>query len=184
MISNLTPNTLINNKILNKNVWIILSLCYGLMFWPFIVQLLPNNSIRWSSKLKVNLNYILPGKVLTINWNGIPIFIKNRTTSDIKTSRAVKLNKLKDILARNNNLSTKALAFDRNRCADRSCANWLVLVASCTHLGCIPETKTNGWNCTCHGSFYDNSGRIVNGPASYNLKVPRCKRKSNFMIIG
>ncbi|PIM96305.1 Ubiquinol-cytochrome c reductase iron-sulfur subunit [Candidatus Hodgkinia cicadicola] len=184
MVSNLTSNILIRNKLFNRNIWTLLSLCCGLIFWPFIVQLLPNNYTNRSSKLKVNLNYILPGKVLTVNWNGTPIFIKNRTLLDIKTSRRVKLNKLKDVLARNDNLDAKALAFDRNRCADRSCANWLVLVASCTHLGCIPETKSSGWNCTCHGSFYDNSGRIISGPAPYNLKIPRCKRRSNFMIIG
>ncbi len=52
-----------------------------------------------------------------------PIFIKNRTLSEIKSSRLVKLNELKDVLARNDNLDARALAFDRNRCADRSCVN-------------------------------------------------------------
>ncbi|PIM94915.1 Ubiquinol-cytochrome c reductase iron-sulfur subunit [Candidatus Hodgkinia cicadicola] len=169
---------------MSRNVWILLSLCCGLISWPFIAQLLPNNHVIRSPKLKVNLNYILPGKALTINWNGTPIFIKNRTLPEIRSSRLVKLNDLKDVFARNDNLDARSLAFDRNRCADTSCVNWLVLVASCTHLGCVPEIKSNGWNCTCHGSFYDNSGRIISGPAPHNLRVPRCKRRSNLMIIG
>ncbi len=177
-------NRFIYNKVFQKKTWMVLSLCCGLVLWPTITQLLPDKRILKPSKLKINLRYISPGKVLTINWRGIPIFIKNRTKSEIRSSRSIKLSELKDILARNDNLDVKTLAFDRNRCVDKSCANWLVLIASCSHLGCVPEVKDNGWYCTCHGSFYDNSGRIIHGPAPYNLRIPICKCKSNFMIIG
>lgn len=33
----------------------------------------------------------------------------------------------------------------------------------------------NGWFCPCHGSHYDNSGRIRKGPAPLNLEVPTYK---------
>jgi len=57
---------------------------------------------------------------------------------------------------------------------------WLVIVGVCTHLGCVPlGTKSgddrgpfNGWFCPCHGSAYDTSGRIRQGPAPANLTVP------------
>ena len=57
---------------------------------------------------------------------------------------------------------------------------WLVLIGVCTHLGCIPlGNKTGddrgpfgGWFCPCHGSIYDTSGRIRQGPAPLNLVVP------------
>jgi ubiquinol-cytochrome c reductase iron-sulfur subunit len=57
---------------------------------------------------------------------------------------------------------------------------WLILVGVCTHLGCIPlGTKPNeprgdygGWFCPCHGSVYDTSARIRQGPAPLNLFVP------------
>ena len=57
---------------------------------------------------------------------------------------------------------------------------WLVIVGVCTHLGCIPlgqktgETRGpfGGWFCPCHGSAYDTSGRIRQGPAPKNLVVP------------
>ena len=57
---------------------------------------------------------------------------------------------------------------------------WLVIVGVCTHLGCIPlGQKTGddrgpygGWFCPCHGSIYDTSGRIRQGPAPANLVVP------------
>jgi len=52
---------------------------------------------------------------------------------------------------------------------------FLVVVGSCTHLGCIPTFGTGdygGWFCPCHGSHYDASGRIRKGPAPTNLVVP------------
>lgn len=54
------------------------------------------------------------------------------------------------------------------------CAQWLILVGVCTHLGCVPLPNAgdyNGWFCPCHGSHYDTSGRIRKGPAPYNLEV-------------
>ena len=57
---------------------------------------------------------------------------------------------------------------------------WLIVVGVCTHLGCIPlgQKATDdrgpygGWFCPCHGSIYDTSGRIRQGPAPANLVVP------------
>jgi ubiquinol-cytochrome c reductase iron-sulfur subunit len=52
---------------------------------------------------------------------------------------------------------------------------WLVLIGICTHLGCIPlahQGNYDGWFCPCHGSQYDTSGRIRQGPAPANLVVP------------
>ena len=52
---------------------------------------------------------------------------------------------------------------------------WLILEASCTHLGCIPVAHKGdygGYFCPCHGSHYDTSGRIRKGPAPLNLRVP------------
>ena len=54
-------------------------------------------------------------------------------------------------------------------------APWLIVVGICTHLGCVPlghEGKYDGWLCPCHGSVYDTSGRIRQGPAPLNLEVP------------
>ena len=56
----------------------------------------------------------------------------------------------------------------------------LVTMGVCTHLGCIPlgnkvgdpRGDFGGWFCPCHGSHYDTSGRIRQGPAPNNLAVP------------
>ena len=57
---------------------------------------------------------------------------------------------------------------------------WLVVSGVCTHLGCVPlgnkptepRGEWGGWFCPCHGSAFDTSGRIRQGPAPTNLPVP------------
>ena len=54
-------------------------------------------------------------------------------------------------------------------------AQWLIMIANCTHLGCVPvggSGEYDGWFCPCHGSDYDSSGRIRKGPAPKNLVIP------------
>lgn len=43
------------------------------------------------------------------------------------------------------------------------------VTAVCTHLGCIVEKSTEGFECPCHGSCYDNNGEVTAGPAPRNL---------------
>jgi nitrite reductase/ring-hydroxylating ferredoxin subunit len=35
----------------------------------------------------------------------------------------------------------------------------------CTHLGCNVRHVTTGFECPCHGSHYDDNGRVTSGPA-------------------
>ena len=44
--------------------------------------------------------------------------------------------------------------------------------AFCTHLKCILQWNQveNSWDCPCHGSRYDKSGKVLNGPAISDMK--------------
>lgn len=46
-------------------------------------------------------------------------------------------------------------------------AGLFALSATCTHLGCLTqyEKENNRIFCPCHGSRYDTSGTVTNGPA-------------------
>lgn len=39
----------------------------------------------------------------------------------------------------------------------------------CTHLGCIVAITETGFQCPCHGSRYNENGKVIGGPAPRNL---------------
>lgn len=99
---------------------------------------------------------------MTILWRGLPVFVRHRTAAEIEEARAVPLSDLKDPES------------DEERVLEGH-EEWLIMVANCTHLGCVPVGESgdfDGWFCPCHGSHYDTSGRIRRGPAPANLVVP------------
>ena len=62
---------------------------------------------------------------------------------------------------------------------------WLIMIANCTHLGCIPVGEAGefgGWFCPCHGSDYDTAGRIRKGPAPKNLVLPPYEFVSDTLV--
>ena len=148
----------------------------GALAWPFIDQLRPDASTLAISSIEVDVSALEPGMSLTAKWRGKPVFIRNRTEQEIEEAKAVKLDELKDPVARNANIAGDAPANDIDRSAGEGKENWLVMVGVCTHLGCIPlgqQGDFGGWFCPCHGSHYDTAGRIRKGPAPRNLDVPQ-----------
>lgn len=112
------------------------------------------------AKIEVDISSIPVGKTVTITWRGKPVFIRHRTPEEIEDAQSTPMSELKDPQP------------DSARVKD---PNWLVLLAICTHLGCVPVSDAGAFNaffCPCHGSHYDVSGRIRRGPAPLNLEVP------------
>jgi ubiquinol-cytochrome c reductase iron-sulfur subunit len=157
--------------------------------WPFIHQMNPDASTQALASIEVDLSPVKEGQAITVSWRGKPVFIRNRTAEEVNAAKAVKVNDLKDPLARNEGLFSGARATDENR-TKKDKENWLVLVGICTHLGCIPKGQSmgdsrgdyGGWFCPCHGSHYDTAGRIRQGPAPQNLAVPPYEFSSNTLI--
>ncbi|EPE97895.1 MULTISPECIES: ubiquinol-cytochrome c reductase iron-sulfur subunit [Rhizobium] len=143
--------------------------------WPFIDQMRPDASTLALASIEVDVSSLEPGMSLTAKWRGKPIFIRNRTPEEVKAADEVPLSDLKDPVARNANLPSDAQATGVDRSAGKDKENWIVMIGSCTHLGCIPLGQAgeyNGWFCPCHGSVYDTAGRIRKGPAPQNLAIP------------
>ena len=143
--------------------------------WPFIDQMRPDASTLALASIEVDVSALEPGMSLTVKWRGKPVFIRNRTPKEVEEANAVALADLKDPVARNANIAADAQATDVDRSAGKDKENWIVMIGSCTHLGCVPLGQAGdfgGWFCPCHGSHYDTAGRIRKGPAPMNLAVP------------
>ncbi|TDK39021.1 ubiquinol-cytochrome c reductase iron-sulfur subunit [Rhizobium deserti] len=153
--------------------------------WPFIDQMRPDASTLALASIEVNVAALEPGMSLTVKWRGKPVFIRNRTPEEVQAANAVALTELKDPAARNANLPADAQASGIDRSGGQGKENWIVMIGSCTHLGCVPLGQSgeyNGWFCPCHGSVYDTAGRIRKGPAPENLPIPAFKFTSDTVI--
>ena len=143
--------------------------------WPFISQMNPNAATRALASIEVDVSSLEPGQAITVKWRGKPVFIRYRTDKEVEEAKAVALTDLKDPVAENANIDGTAPATDENRSAGDGKENWIVMIGSCTHLGCVPVGTAGdfgGWFCPCHGSHYDTAGRIRKGPAPRNLDIP------------
>ena len=130
--------------------------------WPFIDQMNPAGDTLALASIEFDLTKVEAGQQVVVKWRGKPLFVRNRTPKEIAEAINVKLGELRDPQT------------DEERHKPGK-ANWLILVGTCTHLGCVPTFgggEYGGWFCPCHGSVYDTSGRIRKGPAPKNLEVP------------
>lgn len=153
--------------------------------WPFIDQMNPSAATRALASIDVDVSAMEPGQAITVKWRGKPVFVRYRTDKEVEEGRAVDLADLKDKMARIAD-NPGAPATDENRSAGEGRENWIVMIGSCTHLGCVPVGLAGdygGWFCPCHGSHYDTAGRIRKGPAPENLHIPQFEFTSDTNIV-
>lgn len=148
--------------------------------WPFIDQFNPSAATRAIELTELDLSAIFPGQTITVLWQGKPVFVRHRTQNEIARVEATPLGDLID---------TANVPADDDRVKwfeGTRQKQWLIVLAACTHLGCIPKANHGvhgGWFCYCHGSQYDASGRVRVGPAPENLKVPPYRFVSATQVI-
>lgn len=143
---------------------------------PFVNSMNPAADVLALATVDVDIQNLKKGQSKTITWRGKPVFIRHRTENELATVQKTDLKTLKDP-------ETDKERFSQN-------PDFLVVVGICTHLGCIPSERKNiqaeqsgGWLCACHGSLYDESGRILKGPAPTNLEVPPHDFLNNNTVI-
>jgi ubiquinol-cytochrome c reductase iron-sulfur subunit len=161
--------------------------------WPFIDQMQPSAAVLAAGvPLSVDLSPLMPGQQIIVIWRSRPIFIVHRTEAILDR---LKQRSLADLLRDPNSNEFQQPTYARNW--SRSIKpEYLVVVAVCTHLGCVPTFTPNpgtigpswpgGYLCHCHGSKYDLAGRVFKGvPAPYNLPVPPYSfSSSRTLLIG
>ena len=132
----------------------------GAVAWPLIDQMNPDASTLAMASTEVDLSQIAEGQIVTVKWRGGPVFVRHRTQKEIDAAVNTPLSELRDPQTDGQRVKKP---------------EWLIVVGICTHLGCVPlghQGEYDGWKCPCHGSVYDTSGRIRQGPAPLNLPAP------------
>lgn len=160
---------------------------------PFVESMLPSAKVLVAGgPVDVDISKIEEGQLITVSWRSKPIWVLRRTKADL-TKLPTLSAMLKDPDSKEAQQPPNLPHFsDITRSIK---PEYLVLVAICTHLGCIPTyrptpkapdlgpTWPGGFFCPCHGSRYDLAGRVMDGsPAPLNLPVPPYYYKSDTVI--
>ena len=144
---------------------------------PLVSQMSPSADVLALASIEVDISKIAEGSGIKVSWRKQPVFIRHLTPKEITDANAVPVSSLRD---------PETLA-QRTKPGH---TNWLVTMAVCTHLGCVPLGITSGesrgefggYFCPCHGSQYDTAARIRKGPAPKNLQVPEYSFKSASIV--
>ena len=155
----------------------------GLAAVPFLTSLRPSAKAEAvGGPVRVDISRLEPGEQITVIWRGRPVWVLRRTPEMLeRMNHEHWLSGLRDP---DSAVETQQPPYAQN--ATRSIrSEYLVVVALCTHLGCVPtyvpEVGGNklgadwmgGYFCPCHGSRFDLAGRVAkNVPAPTNLVVP------------
>ena len=178
----------------SKRTWLIASSCAGAagavaLATPFVESFSPSEKAKAAgAPVEVDIGSIKPGEMKTVAWRGKPIWILNRTPAMLES--------LKEDVAELADPHSERTAIPIPEYAKNDWRSikpeYLVLIGTCTHLGCSPVEKftpgaqpslpddwRGGFFCPCHGSTFDLAGRVFkNKPAPDNLEVPR------YMYVG
>lgn len=159
---------------------------------PFIAAWKPSaKAVAAGAPVSADISKLAVGQQLTVAWRGRPIFIVRRS-EEMLAALPGEDGRLKDPQS---SVEEQRPAFAKN--AHRSLKpDVLVLVGSCTHLGCSPKLHTEvqpepwdaewkgGYYCPCHNSKFDLAGRVYEGsPAPTNLVVPPYRFDGDSRVI-
>ncbi len=148
--------------------------------WPFFNALNPAQDALALATIEVDLEPVDVGQSITVQWRGKPVFIRHRDKAEIEAARDVDWEAFTDPQPDDARIVQPPPPEQTAAVAAVPDSDFLVVIGVCTHLGCIPLGQKpgsdkglyGGWFCPCHGSHYDTSGRIRQGPAPRNLDVP------------
>jgi ubiquinol-cytochrome c reductase iron-sulfur subunit len=142
----------------------------GLLFGvvPFIRSCLPSKSSQaLDIPLHVDISKLEPGDLMTVIWQGKPVWILRRSSGMLNSIEHPILD-LRDPYSLESRQPPKAQ--NQYRAIHKE---YFVAFGKCTHMGCIPLLRSDEFVCPCHGSKFDLAGRVaVNVPAPRNLDIP------------
>lgn len=157
---------------------------------PFVRYFYPSARAKaLGTAVAVDLSGFEIGEIRNIIWRGQVVFVMRRSAaqlSDLAFTDDRLLDESKPGEAQPDYVDPGYRSVDME---------FLVLLGNCTHAGCVPKQDTEtgrkllggwwpgGFHCPCHDSMYDYAGRVVRGPAPYNLKVPPHRFEAGKQLI-
>ena len=161
---------------------------------PFVISFAPSERAKAAgAPVKVDISDIAAGEMRTVEWQGRPVWILNRTPQMLQSIKKAD-GEVADPKSLRTAYPTPVYARNENRSIK---PEYLVVEGICTHLGCNPigpfaaGTSVQlggdpGFVCPCHGSTFDLAGRVYkNKPAPDNLPVPPHKYlTASVVLIG
>ncbi len=161
--------------------------------WPFLASMAPSERAKAAgAPVTIDISKAEAGQKVTIAWRGKPVWVVKRTPEMLAT-----LDKVTAELRDPESQEAQQPAYAQNEARSIK-PEVLVMVGSCTHLGCSPTFRPDhpapeirsdwqgGFFCPCHGSMFDLAGRVYKGvPAPTNLVVPPHRYEGeNTIVIG
>lgn len=154
---------------------------------PFVKSWQPSAKAKNAgAPVTVDVGKLEPGQRVVVEWRGQPVWVVRRTDDMLQA-----LPQLEGRLRDPASDADQQPAYAKNEWRSIK-KELLVLVGTCTHLGCSPlyeqeptvELEYGGFFCPCHGSKFDLAGRVYKSvPAPYNLVVPPHSYLSDDVII-
>ncbi|HXG28324.1 MAG TPA: ubiquinol-cytochrome c reductase iron-sulfur subunit [Nevskiales bacterium] len=166
----------------------------GAAFWaiPYIASWRPSAKAKAAgAPVEADISALKDGEMMTVAWRGKPVWIVKRSKEMLDNLAQVPPEELRDPNSEEKQQPDYITGPTRSQRPEV-----LVMVGSCTHLGCSPlfrpETPApdidknwkGGFFCPCHGSRFDLAGRVYkNVPAPTNLKVPPYRFEGETVVV-
>ena len=145
---------------------------------PFVQSWNPSAKAKAvGAPVRVDISKIEPGAMITVEWQGKPVWIIRRTGENLKN---LALEEHREELRDPDSKFNQQPEYAKNTYRSIK-EEFFVAVGICTHLGCVPNYEPDGraevkhalFFCPCHGSKFDLAGRVFKAvPAPTNLIIP------------
>ena len=150
---------------------------------PFVASWAPSARAKAAgASVKADVSALKEGEKLVVKWRGKPVWVYRRSKEQLAAIRSNESH-----LADPDSEKSLQPEYAKNKLRSiKEHEAYLVVIGICTHLGCSPSDKADGFICPCHGSQFDLSARVYKGqPAPTNLEVPKYKwLDDNTILIG
>ena len=164
--------------------------------WPFLASWNPSARANVvGGPVFLNVGDIEPGTQVMVTWQGKPVWVLRRTP--VMLEKLASQDLLSELADPESEVASQQPLYAQNPLRSIN-PEILVVVALCTHLGCVPlfrpdslsEAQDNEWMggyyCPCHKSKFDLAGRVHKAvPAPTNLLIPPYSYlDANSLVIG